>query len=130
MRNPAFALLLFYWRLHGPPITRLADHPGLRSLRSERDAFLLLIDGPLEFSNNLYFPDDHSAFDWKDTVAHFSEWQTVSGLDKDSLIGDPRLASAAPNISGDFALSSTSLAVGRGADLGGENQMALLPSLA
>jgi hypothetical protein len=49
---------------------------------------------------------------------------------KDSLIADPRLASAAPNISGDFALSPTSLAVGRGADLGGENQMALFPSLA
>jgi parallel beta-helix repeat protein len=89
------------------------------------------VNGPLEFSNNLYFPDGHSAFNWKDTVvAHFSEWQTVSGLDKDSLIGDPRLASAAPNISGDFALSPASLAVGRGADLGGENQMALFPSLA
>jgi parallel beta-helix repeat protein len=88
------------------------------------------VDGPLEFSHNLYFPDGHSAFDWKDTVTHFFVWQTVSGLDKDSLIGDPRLASDAPNLSGDFALSSTSLAVGRGADLGGENQMALLPSLA
>ena len=87
-------------------------------------------DGPFEFSNNLYFPDGHSAFNWKDTVADFAGWQTVSGLDKDSLIGDPRLASAAPNISGDFALSPTSLAVGRGADLGGENQMALFPSLA
>ena len=88
------------------------------------------VDGPFEFSNNLYFPDGHSAFNWKNSVTDFSEWQTVSGLDKDSLIADPRLASAAPNISGDFALSPTSLAVGRGADLGGENQMALFPSLA
>jgi len=75
------------------------------------------VDGPFEFSNNLYFPDGHSAFNWKNSVTDFSEWQTVSGLDKDSLIADPRLASAAPNISGDFALSPTSLAVGRGADL-------------
>jgi len=88
------------------------------------------VDGPLAFSNNLYFPDAHSAFNWKDAAADFSGWQSVSGLDKDSLTADPRLASAAPNISGDFALSAASQAVGRGADLGGENQMALFPSLA
>jgi parallel beta-helix repeat protein len=88
------------------------------------------VDGPFEFSNNLYFPDGHSAFNWKDAAGDFAEWQTVSGLDKDSLVADPRLASAAPNTSGDFSLSPTSQAVARGADLGGDNQMALFPTLA
>jgi len=36
MRKPAFALLLFAGAFTATPIRRMADHPSLRSLRSEK----------------------------------------------------------------------------------------------
>lgn len=88
------------------------------------------VEGPFDFSNNLYFPDGHSSFDWKGTTMNFSGWRAASGLDQNSLVADPQLVSATPGISGDFSLSPSSLAVGRGADLGNEYNLALSPTLA
>jgi parallel beta-helix repeat protein len=87
------------------------------------------VDGPFDFSNNLYFPDGRSSFNWKGTTVDFSGWRSISNQDQNSLVADPQVQSATPDISGDFALAPSSLAVGRGADLGSQNNMALSPSL-
>jgi parallel beta-helix repeat protein len=87
------------------------------------------VDGPFDFSNNLYFPDGHSSFNWKGETMDFNGWRSATNLDQNSLLADPQLQSATPDTSGDFALASTSMAVGRGADLGTQNNMALSPSL-
>jgi parallel beta-helix repeat protein len=88
------------------------------------------VDGPFDFSNNLYFPASQAAFNWKGTTANFADWQTVSGgLDRNSMVADPHLVSATPETSGDFALSPSSVAVGHGTDLGSENNLALSPLL-
>lgn len=87
------------------------------------------VDAPLDFSNNLYFPEGESSFNWKGTTMGFSAWRGRSGLDGASFVVDPQLLSPFPNSPRDFALSRVSQAVGRGADLGVENDMALSPAL-
>jgi len=85
------------------------------------------VDGPFYFSNNLYFPEGGSSFNWKGAIMGFSDWRASTGLDGNSIVTDPQLSSSAPNSPRDFALSPTSQAVARGADLGDVNKMALSP---
>jgi parallel beta-helix repeat protein len=87
------------------------------------------VDGPFDFSNNLYFPDGHSSFNWKGDTLDFNGWRNATNLDQNSLLADPKLQSNTPDTSADFTLSPTSMAVGRGADLGTQNNLALSPSL-
>ena len=86
-------------------------------------------DGPFEFSNNLYYPDGPSAFNWKGAATSFSSWSNNSGRDATSIIADPGFSSAAPNSPLDFVLSPGSPAAGRGADLGTPYNAALAPHL-
>ena len=86
------------------------------------------VEGPFDFSNNLYFPDGRAAFNWKGATVDFAGWRNSSNLDQNSVIADPKLSSPAPETSGDFSLSPSSLGVGRGADLGSQNNMALSPT--
>jgi parallel beta-helix repeat protein len=87
------------------------------------------VEGPFEFTNNLYSPDGAARFNWKGTPVSFAEWRTLTSLDGNSLLADPQLASLAPTAPRDFAPSTASQAVGRGADLGDDKRMALAPSV-
>ena len=87
------------------------------------------VEGPFEFSNNLYSSDGEGRFSWKGSALRFSEWRMLTGLDANSLLADPQLASLSPNAPRDFTLSATSQAVGHGTDLGDDKRMALSPSL-
>jgi len=87
------------------------------------------VDGPFDFSNNLYDSDGGSAFNWKDSNTNFSQWRTTTNIDKDSLIADPQFSVASPSRPADFVLAPTSPALGHGVDLGSDNHMALSPSV-
>ena len=87
------------------------------------------VQGPLEFTNNLYSLDGEAKFNWKGTMVSFTEWRTVTQLDGNSLLADPQLTSLQPSAPRDFALSASSQAVGHGIDLGNDKKMALAPSL-
>lgn len=86
-------------------------------------------EGPFDFSNNLYFPDAAAAFSWKGANMSFSGWQSATGLDRNSLVADPRLTSSAPASPRDFALAPGSPAIQHGTDLGDQEKSALSPSL-
>ena len=87
------------------------------------------VDGPFDFSNNLYDADGGSAFNWKGSNITFSQWRTTTSLDKDSLIADPQFSASSPSDPADFVLSPNSPALGHGADLGSDNHLALSPSV-
>jgi parallel beta-helix repeat protein len=87
------------------------------------------VDGPFDFSNNLYFPDANSSFNWKGATMNLSEWQSTASLDRNSIVADPQLSSSAPNLPRDFVLAPRSLAIGRGVNLGDDDKMALAPPL-
>jgi parallel beta-helix repeat protein len=87
------------------------------------------VEGPFEFANNLYSLDGEGKFSWKGTPVSFAQWRNVTGLDANSILADPRLASSAPLEPHDFAPSLASQAVGHGADLGPDNNLAFSPSL-
>jgi parallel beta-helix repeat protein len=87
------------------------------------------VDGPFDFSNNLYFPDINSSFNWKGATMDLSEWQSTASLDRNSIVADPQLSSSAPSLPRDFAPSPRSVAVGRGVNLGDDEKMALAPPL-
>jgi hypothetical protein len=69
------------------------------------------VEGPFEFSNNLYSSDGEGRFSWKGSALRFSEWRTLTGLDANSLLADPQLASLAPNAPRDFTLSAQSISL-------------------
>jgi parallel beta-helix repeat protein len=87
------------------------------------------VDGPFDFSNNLYFPDTNSSFNWKGATMNLSEWQSTASLDRNSIVADPQLSSSAPNLPRDFVPSPRSLVIGRGVNLGDGDKMALAPPL-
>jgi len=87
------------------------------------------VDGPFDFSNNLYFPDTNSSFNWKGATMNLSEWQSTASLDRNSIVAEPQLSSSAPNLPRDFAPSPRSVAIGRGVNLGDDDKMALAPPL-
>jgi parallel beta-helix repeat protein len=87
------------------------------------------VEGPFDFSNNLYFPDTNSSFNWKGATMNLSAWQSTASLDRNSIVTDPQLSSSAPNLPRDFVPSPRSLAIGRGVNLGDEDKMALAPPL-
>jgi parallel beta-helix repeat protein len=87
------------------------------------------VEGPFEVSNNLYSPDGEGRFNWKGSPLKFGEWRTLTGLDGNSLLADPQLASLTPNTPRDFTPSTNSQAVGHGTDLGDDKRMALSPLL-
>src|SRR5580700_1159948 len=87
------------------------------------------VEGPFDFSNNLYFPDINSSFNWKGATMDLSEWQSTASLDRNSIVADPQLSSSAPSLPRDFAPSPRSVAVGRGVNLGDDEKMALAPPL-
>ena len=87
------------------------------------------VEGPFEFANNLYSLDGEGKFNWKGTPVSFGEWQRVAELDTNSILADPKLAAAIPTEPHDFAPSLASQAIGHGADLGPDNNLALSPTL-
>jgi parallel beta-helix repeat protein len=87
------------------------------------------VEGPFDFTNNLYSVDGQGKFNWKGSTVSFTEWRSVTGLDKDSFLADPKLAAAVPVEPRDFAPSDASAAVAHGADLGPDNKTALAPNL-
>ena len=88
------------------------------------------VEGPFDFSNNLYFPEGNASFNWKGSPMSFADWRAATGLDAASLIADPRFSSSMPASPKDFALLRNSPAIGHGVVLGNENDlnMALSPS--
>ena len=87
------------------------------------------VEGPLDFTNNLYSVDGEGKFNWRGSPLSFTEWRSLAGLDADSFVADPKLVAAVPAEPRDFAPSTASQAVGHGADLGADNKMALAPNL-
>jgi len=87
------------------------------------------VDGPFDCSNNLYFPATNSSFNWKGDTMNLSAWQSTAGLDRNSMVADPQLSSSAPSLPRDFVPSPASQAIGRGANLGDDDKMALAPPL-
>src|SRR5262249_3501407 len=87
------------------------------------------VEGPFDFTNNLYSLDGEGKFNWKGSPVSFTEWRSVTGLDKDAFPADPKLVAAAPVEPHDFAPSGSSQAVAHGVDLGPDNKMALSPTL-
>jgi parallel beta-helix repeat protein len=87
------------------------------------------VQGPFDFANNLYFPDGPSAFNLNGTPTNFAAWRANSGQDATSIVADPMLAPAGSESALQFAVRPGSPAVGRGANLGTQYNMALAPSL-
>jgi len=87
------------------------------------------VQGPLDFANNLYFPDGPSAFNMKGAVTNFAGWRSNSGQDASSIAADPMLSPSPSEASPNFVIRAGSPAVGRGADLGTGYNLALAPSL-
>ena len=86
------------------------------------------VEGAFEFTNNMYSLDGQAKFNWKGAQLRFKEWRTVTGLDGNSLLADPQLASLDPTLPRDFAPLTTSQAIGHGTDLGDDSRMALSPT--
>src|SRR5215471_12361537 len=87
------------------------------------------VEGPFDFTNNLYSVDGEGKFNWRGSPLNFTEWRSVTGLDADSFVADPKLVAAVPVEPRDFAPTTASQAVGHGADLGADNKIALGPNL-
>lgn len=87
------------------------------------------VQGPLDFANNLYFPDGPSAFDMKGSATNFAGWRSNSGQDATSIIADPMLSPTGSDAAPNFAIRPGSPAVGGGANLGSQYNLALAPSL-
>jgi len=87
------------------------------------------VDGPFDFSNNLYDADGGAEFIWRGSNMNFSQWRATTGLDRDSVIADPQFSVSSPGRPADFVLAPTSPALGRGLDLGSDNHLALSSSV-
>ena len=88
------------------------------------------VQGPINFSNNDYYPDGGSSFMLKGSATNFAGWRSNTGQDANSIIADPKFVSPAPGTSpGDFGLQSGSPAIGNGTDLGSNEEKALAPGV-
>lgn len=88
------------------------------------------VQGPLDFANNLYFPDGPSAFNMRGSATDFAAWRIKSGQDATSFVADPMLTPSSGSESPlEFAINRGSPAVGRGINLGAQFNMALAPNL-
>jgi parallel beta-helix repeat protein len=87
------------------------------------------VDGPFDFSDNDYYPDDRAAFNWKGAGFNFSAWQKEAGQDKHSVAADPAFVAPVPSQPFDFLLRPGSPAIGKGADLQSHNDAPLSTSV-
>jgi parallel beta-helix repeat protein len=87
------------------------------------------VQGPFDFANNLYYPDGPSAFNMKGSTTNFADWRSNSGQDATSIVADPMLSPTGSDTAPSFAIRPGSPAVGRGANLGTQYNMALAPVL-
>jgi parallel beta-helix repeat protein len=88
------------------------------------------VQGPIDFSNNDYYPDGARSFKLKDSATSFAGWQSSAGQDANSIVTDPKFVSASPGASPkDFALRPGSPAIGSGANLGSNEEKALSPGV-
>jgi len=74
------------------------------------------VQGPVELSNNEYFPDDAAKFDLRGSLLNFSSWKASTGQDANSFVADPRFVATAPAGPNDFRLQNGSPAIGKGAE--------------
>ncbi|HTV59537.1 MAG TPA: right-handed parallel beta-helix repeat-containing protein [Verrucomicrobiae bacterium] len=86
------------------------------------------VEGPLDFSDNDYFPDGRNAFNWKGSPLDFASWRSETRQDANSMVADPRFAGSPPSKPSDFAPRSDSPAVARAEKMGENFSNALSPS--
>jgi parallel beta-helix repeat protein len=82
-------------------------------------------EGPFDFSDNDYYPDGATAFNWKGATFDFINWKNNAGQDAKSVVTDPVFAVPTPSQPLDFVLRPGSPALGKGADLRSDKSMPL-----
>jgi parallel beta-helix repeat protein len=73
------------------------------------------VQGPVELSNNEYFPDDAQKFNLRNSLSDLAGWKAKTGQDVNSFFADPRFIVATPTGPNDFHLQNGSPAIGKGA---------------
>lgn len=72
------------------------------------------VQGPVELSNNEYFPDGAQKFNLRGSLCDLAGWKARTGQDVNSFANAPRFVAAAPAGPNDFRLQNGSPAIGKG----------------